>query len=227
MKGIAVKFARYLLLSGIFLGFCSNDMKATCCKKPSVAKRTQKRKPQEAHIKVPAGLPGIIGLLAYRPETAKPLSELAQILLVNDSSLSRGERELIAAYVSSLNKCNFCCDSHSAVAEHLLGDQADLVSEVKEDLEMAPVSDKLRALLIIAKKVAKDARMVSDEDIANARSHGATDLEIHDTVLIAAAFCMYNRYVDGLGTVPAPNKEAYKEIGAMLAAQGYLNPKRK
>lgn len=219
-----MKFSKYFLLSFLFIGAVHNSLvvQAKCCEKKSVLKKSKKRGRKEAHIAVPAGLPGIIGLLAYRPETAKPLTELAQVLLVNDSTLSRGERELIAAYVSSLNKCNFCCDSHSAAAEHLLGAQASLVSQVKEDLASAPVSEKMRALLVIAGKVQKDARTVSEEDVAKAREHGATDLEIHDAVLIAAAFCMYNRYVDGLGTVPAPNADIYDAMGAKLAAEGYL-----
>ena len=175
-----------------------------------------------AHINVPPGLPGIIGLLAYRPETAKPLNELAQILLRGESSLTTGERELIASYVSHRNECHFCASAHSAIAEVLLKDQSHLVEAVKTDLDSAPVNEKLRALLRIAAKVQQDARTVSEEDVAAARRHDATDREIHDTVLIAAAFCMYNRYVDGLATWSPPDGRAYEEIGRRVAALGYL-----
>jgi uncharacterized peroxidase-related enzyme len=218
-----MKFSKYLLLSCILVSCTQTSLEAKteCCNGKNSRKETTRTR-KAAHITVAAHLPGIIGLLDYRPETAKPLLELAQALLVKDSTLTRGERELIAAYVSSLNKCNFCCDSHTAAAEHLLGDEAAVVAQVKSDLASAPVSEKMRALLVIAGKVQKDARTVSDEDVAQARAHGATDLEIHDAVLIAAAFCMYNRYVDGLGTVPAPSKEVYDAMGAKLAAEGYL-----
>ena len=175
-----------------------------------------------AHINVPPGLPGIIGLLAYRPETAKPLNELAQILLRGESTLSEGERELIAAYVSHHNECYFCNSSHSAVAKVLLGERANIVDAVKTSLEAAPISEKLRALLRIAGKVQMDGREVTEDDIANARSHGATDREIHDSVLIAAAFCMYNRYVDGLGIWTPRESEVYEGIGQRLAKDGYV-----
>lgn len=180
----------------------------------------------EAHIAVPKGLPGIIGLLVYCPETAKPLTELAQVLLRNDSTLSRGERELIASYVSSLNECTFCCNSHSAIAAcELDGDKA-LVQAVKEDFTTAAISEKMKALLAIAKKVQKKARSVNARDIAKAKREGATDREIHDTVLIAAAFCMYNRYVDGLGTWAPEDEATYDAMGQQIAQFGYVRPRQ-
>ncbi len=80
----------------------------------------------------------------------------------------------------------------------------------------------MRALLTIAGKVQKDARQVSEADIAAAREQGATDKEIHDTVLIAAAFCMYNRYVDGLATWTPRDESLYDQHGAELATRGYI-----
>lgn len=174
-----------------------------------------------AHIKVPEGLPGIVGLLAFRPETAKPLSELAEVLLRGPSTLSPGERETIAAYVSYLNECRFCSDSHAAAARAHLKEKAGTVAAVLKGPAAAPVSDKLKALLAIAAQVQKGGRRVGDDLVAKARAEGATDEELHDTVLIAAAFCMYNRYVDGLATV-IPPEEAYGPIGEMLARDGYL-----
>lgn len=175
-----------------------------------------------AHISLPEGLPGITGLLAAYPETARPLTSLAQTLLRGESTLTPGERELIAAYVSSENNCYFCNNSHSAAARHLLGADADVVEEVKLGLDTAHVSEKMRALLRIAKKVQQGGRSVSDDDVARAREEGATDHEIHDTVLIAAAFCMYNRYVDGLATWTPEDPAMYDQQGAMLAANGYV-----
>ncbi|MBS1504473.1 MAG: peroxidase-related enzyme [Bacteroidetes bacterium] len=176
-----------------------------------------------AHIKLlNEELPGIVGLLTYRPETGKPLTELAEVLLRGSSSLSSGEREIIAASVSYWNKCHFCHTSHAAAAAAHLKAGIGLIDEIKAGLPNTEVSEKLRALLHIAHQVQRGGKEVTDEDIAHARSLGATDLEIHDTVLIAAAFCMFNRYVDGLGTwAPVPN-EAYAEMGERMAHKGYI-----
>ncbi len=175
-----------------------------------------------AHIKLlDEELPGIVGLLNYRPETAKPLLELAETLLRGESSLTSGEREIIAASVSYWNKCHFCHTSHAAAAAAHLKTGLGLIDDIKAGLTTTPVSEKLRALLHIAHQVQQNGKNVTEEDVADARKLGATDLEIHDTVLIAAAFCMYNRYVDGLGTwAPQPN-EAYAEMGERMANVGY------
>ena len=178
-----------------------------------------------AHIAIPEGLPGITGGFAFRPETAGPMRELAHILLHEPGSLTSGERELIATYVSSQNDCHFCQASHGAVAAAHLGG-AEVAEQVKRDLESAPVTPKLKALLAIAGKVQRGGKNVTSEDVALARSHGATDMEIHDTVLIAAAFSMYNRYVDGLGTWQPQDKTMYAEMGKQLAEHGYRKPSR-
>lgn len=176
-----------------------------------------------AHIALPDGLPGIIGLLAFRPETAEPMRALSEFLLRGPNSLARAEREIIATYTSSLNGCYFCQMGHGAAAAHHLGGNLDLVDQVKRDFRTAPISDKLKALLAIAGQVQKGGKCVTTEDVDRARSAGATDLEIHDTVLIAAAFCMYNRYVDGLATSTPRDPELYLAMGSRLAEQGYLN----
>ncbi len=178
-----------------------------------------------AFIELNNNLPGIVGLLAYRPETAKPMNELAEILLRGESTLTSAEREMIASYVSHQNECHFCHSSHGAAAAHHLDGNLDLMDDIKAGFKKTEISSKLRALLNIAKKVQKMGNRVSEEDIENARNEGATDREIHDTVLIAAAFCMFNRYVDGLGTWAPKEKEAYDETGKMLAHEGYLKNK--
>jgi uncharacterized peroxidase-related enzyme len=178
-----------------------------------------------AHISIPEGLPGISGGFAFRPETAKPMRELAHVLLHEPNSLTGGERELIATYVSSQNNCYFCHASHGAAAAAHLGGN-DVVNCVRADFESAPVSAKLKALLAIAGKVQKDGKLVTKEDIERARREGATDLEIHDTVLIAAAFCMYNRYVDGLGTWQPQDPDMYAQMGQHLAEHGYIKSSR-
>jgi uncharacterized peroxidase-related enzyme len=172
------------------------------------------------HINLPKELPGISAGFAFRPETAKPMRELAHILLHEPNSLNPGERELIATYVSSLNDCYFCQTSHGAAAACHLGD-ATTVNQVKSDFMQAPISEKLKRLLVIAGKVQQDGKKVTTEDVEAARQHGATDLEIHDTVLIAAAFCIYNRYVDGLGTWQPREESMYAQMGQHLANEGY------
>ncbi|GIH75116.1 carboxymuconolactone decarboxylase family protein [Planobispora longispora] len=178
------------------------------------------------HITLGSDEPGIRGLFRYRPETAGPLNELAEVLLRGDSTLSRGERELIAAYVSGLNQCRFCCSSHSAFAAAQLPEGAALVEEVCADPSAAPIPAKLRALLAIAAAVQQSGRNVTGEHVAAARAAGATDREIHDTVLIAAAFCMYNRYVDGLATVAPDDPAAYARAAEQIVAVGYTGTAR-
>ena len=124
------------------------------------------------HIELPDGLPGILGPIAFRPDTVEPLNKLADL-------------------------------------------------DVKQDTESAGVSDKLKALLAIAGKVQSGGKNVLAEDIERARLQGATDLEIHDTVLIAAAFCMYNRYADRLATWAPQDAKRYRQQGARHAEQGY------
>jgi len=176
------------------------------------------------HITLNSAEPGIRGLLRFRPETGRPLSELAEVLLRGPSTLTRGERELIAAYVSGLNDCQYCSSSHSACAAAQLPGGMALVDQVRDDVSHAPVSAKLRALLAIAAAVRDSGLKVTDELIAYARAADATDLEIHDTVLIAAAFCMMNRYVDGLATI-APQDPALYAAGAQhLINEGYMPP---
>jgi uncharacterized peroxidase-related enzyme len=176
------------------------------------------------HIALNSAEPGIRGLLRYRPETARPLSELTEVLLREPSTLARGERELIAAYVSALNDCRYCSSSHSACAAAQLPGGMTLVEQVRTDPASSPVSAKLKALLTIASAVAHSGRAVTTKHVADARAAGATDVEIHDTVLIAAAFCMFNRYVDGLATI-APEDPALYAAGAQrLIKQGYIAP---
>ncbi len=175
------------------------------------------------HIALPEGLPGITSGFAFRPETAKPMRELAEILLRGPNTLTSGEREMIAAFVSTRNDCAFCRDSHRAAAAHHLDGDYALVDAVRHDFETAPVSPKLKALLAIAGKVQQGGRHVSDADVARARGEGATDCEIHDTVLIAAAFCMFNRYVDGLATWTPVEPALYDQMGHRMAKDGYAS----
>lgn len=176
-----------------------------------------------AHIAVPDNLPGIRGLLAFRPEMTYPLRGFMEILMRGENSLSRGERELIATYVSYLNDCMFCQLSHGATAEYYLQCDLGFIDQVKNDAEQSDLSDKMKVLLAIAAQVQKCGRNVSHEIIAKAKAVGVTDFEIHDTVLIAAAFCMFNRYVDGLDTWQPSDPEFYRKGVKERAEAGYTN----
>jgi uncharacterized peroxidase-related enzyme len=177
------------------------------------------------HIDLPESL-GIRSLADYRPDTGQHLYELAQTLLRGESPLSEAERELIAAFVSHRNKCTFCFSSHAAAARYLFQADAQVVDFVLVDYENAPISPKLKSLLHIAACVQTDARTVSSELVAQARANGAEDRDIHDTVLIAATFCMFNRYVDGLATVtPAAASDTWVAMGERLGKNGYVGPK--
>jgi uncharacterized peroxidase-related enzyme len=174
------------------------------------------------HIDLGNDAPGISGLLQYRPATGMVLSELTEVLLRGDSTLSRGERELIAAYVSNLNECRYCASIHGATAAAQLPGGGSVVTDTCADLDSAAISAKLRALLRIAAAVRVSGTAVTAEHVAAARAAGATDMEIHDAVLIAAAFCMYNRYVDGLATDVPEDPAVYPQSAQRIVAYGYL-----
>jgi uncharacterized peroxidase-related enzyme len=175
-----------------------------------------------AHIELNNELPGIRGLMAYRPETEAPLNALAEMLLRNDNNtLTRGERELIGAYVSYLNDCFFCQNVHGAMAGHYLECNIEQIDQIKQDFKSTDLSDKMKALLNIAGSVQKGGKNVTEQQIQEARDTGATDVEIHDTVLIAAAFCMFNRYVDGLATWAPADRQFYVNRAPQRAQDGY------
>jgi uncharacterized peroxidase-related enzyme len=180
-----------------------------------------------AHITLPPGAPGIVGPMLAYPETEKHLNGLAEALLRGHSSLTSAEREIIATHVSARNECQFCTKTHAAAARHLLGPDAPVVDQILANYSAAPISNKLKALLVIARKVQQGGRGVTETDIARAREEGADDKAIHDTVLIAAAFCMFNRYVDGLATWTPTDPADYDQICEKLASEGYLNAIRR
>ncbi|HEX4608615.1 MAG TPA: peroxidase-related enzyme [Urbifossiella sp.] len=172
------------------------------------------------HIQLP-GEPGIIGLLTAYRASEKPLNDLANAVMRGPSSLTAAERELISAHVSNGNECYFCTNSHAAATRHLYGEKAPVVDQVLTDLDTADLGEKMKALLVIAGKVRRDGRTVTEADVQRARAAGADDQAVHDTVLIAAMFCMFNRYVDGLATVAPRDPAVYDVIGKRIATKGY------
>ena len=175
------------------------------------------------YIPLEEHLPGITGLLEYRRDTAEPIRNLTQTLLRGPSTLTTGERELIATIVSHRNECRFCTTAHTAAADLLLG-ECETTEKIKNDLSSAPVSEKMKALLTIAAQVQKSGKAVTNESVEKAKTAGATDLEIHDTVLIAALFCLYNRYVDGLSTVAPTDPNFYKGLAERIAVGYHRSP---
>lgn len=166
-------------------------------------------------------LPGITGLLEYRKDSAEPIRELTQFLLRGANSLTEGERELIATIVSHNNECKFCTSAHTAATDLLFG-EGETAAAVKANIESAPVSEKMKALLTIARQVQQGGKNVTTQTVDRARNAGATDIEIHDTVLIAALFCLYNRYVDGLSTVTPTDSGFYKGLADRIVNHGYM-----
>jgi len=175
------------------------------------------------HINVDKDLPGIRSLMAFSPETAAPMSDLANLLLRSNEGLSMADRELIATHVSYLNDCFYCQQSHGEIAVCYLNGDTELVNQVKKDYTQAPISDKLKALLAIAASVQKGGKFVTTEQVEAAKTLGATDKDIHDTVLIAAAFCMFNRYVDGLASNTPTDLSTYPLRAKQIAEKGYGN----
>lgn len=177
-----------------------------------------------AHIAVPEGVPGIRSLVMFRLETGQHLYSLAQVLLRDDSPLTPAERELIATHVSARNHCTFCMSSHAAAARELFEDKKEVVDCVIDGTPTTLLTPKMKALLYIAAKVQQSGKLVTDEDVADARKHGAGDRDIHDTVLIAATFSMFNRYVDGLASLTPTDPKEYEPMGKRLATMGYVLP---
>jgi uncharacterized peroxidase-related enzyme len=124
------------------------------------------------------------------PNTHNALNGVADVLLRGLNTLAPAERELIAIHVSAMNGCAYCQTIHSAIAAHHLGGDEQILAQVKEDFRESPIPEKLKALLCIAGKVRGNGANLTEADVQCARKLGATDLEIHDTLLIASMFCM-------------------------------------
>ncbi len=178
-----------------------------------------------AYIQLNNQLPGITGLLEDRPDTGDHIRALTQVLLRGENTLSEMDRELIATLVSFKNECRFCTSAHAATVK-ALGGTDELLDKVFHNIDEAPASNKMKALLKIAAKVQKLGKEVHADDIALARRYEATDREIHDTVLIAALFCLYNRYVDGLGTYRPEDPAYYEKLASRLVTVGYMRPRQ-
>lgn len=199
--------------------------------------RDDERKARSAETPIVGGLPdlpGIVAVMRLSPGLEVHLRGLADELLVKDvpgATLTRSERELLATAVSAANDCFYCMDSHGAFASELLrrgnADSVDaLVDRVKLG-DAGGLGPKMEALLAIARGVQRNPRNVRREDVARALKAGATDEDTQLAVLIASAFCMYNRMVDGLRAKTPPSTEAYRSRATEIAEHGYCDPRVK
>lgn len=180
------------------------------------------------------GLPDVPGIgvaMRLTPGLGVHLRGLADEILVNDypgATLRRHEREMLATAVSAANDCFFCMDSHGAFANALLEKTGDtdlvpLLDVIKEGSSDG-LDDKMRSLIHIARTVRRDPLALTDVDVASATAGGATDADIQLAILIASAFSMYNRLVDGFRARTAPTTEAYRERAGEIADHGYSAP---
>ena len=173
-------------------------------------------------------VPGILTALRLTPVLGLHLRGLADELLVNDfegATIGRAEREMLATATSAANDCFYCMDSHGAFATALLErdgatDRAPLIDAIKVGSSDG-FDDKMRALLHIARTVRREPRELSAADVAAAHAAGASDADVQLAVLIASAFSMYNRMVEGFRARTLPSADAYRARAAEIAAHGY------
>lgn len=162
---------------------------------------------------------GIWNILAFRPQSAFHLCELSHELMFDDAPISSAMRELIAAYTSSLNHCDFCMNAHAAVAAQLFQDK-DLVWSVLHDLEGSRLEEKDKALLRFVRKLTLDSGAVAQEDIDCLHSAGWDDVSIYYAIGACALFNFYNRFVSGNG-VKLVSDAAFQRLGERMAKAGY------
>jgi uncharacterized peroxidase-related enzyme len=173
-------------------------------------------------------VPGILAAIRLTPGLGIHLRGLADELLVNDfpgATLVRAEREMLATAVSAANDCFYCMDSHGAFATAVLersgaAELVPLIDGVKRGSSEG-FDDKMRALLDIARTVRREPRDLTAADVAAAQAAGATDADVQLAVLIAAAFSMYNRMVEGFRAKTPPTADAYRGRAAEIAEHGY------
>jgi uncharacterized peroxidase-related enzyme len=196
--------------------------------------RNDERLERAAEEPIVGGLPDVPGIgtaIRLTPGLGVHLRGLADELLVYDypgATLTRAEREMLATAVSAGNDCFFCMDSHAAHAAALLerSGTTELLPSLDElkDGSAEGLDAKMRALLSIASIVRREPRELSSAEVGLATEAGATDADIQLAVLIAAAFSMYNRLVEGFRARTAPTPDAYRERAVEIAEHGYSPP---
>jgi uncharacterized peroxidase-related enzyme len=166
---------------------------------------------------------GIWNILAFRPQVAYHLCELSHELMFVEAPISPALRELIAAYTSSLNRCEFCMNAHASVAAHQYGDK-ELVSSVLRDLETSVLPERDKALLRFVRKLTLDSGSIAEADIDVLKDAGWDDTSIYYAIGACALFNFYNRFVSGNG-VKLVSEEAFRRLGERMARVGYSREK--
>ena len=162
----------------------------------------------------------IWNLLAFDPEAAKHLANLSQAVMTDPGPLSPALRELIAAYTSSLNQCEFCMRAHAAVAGHLYHDE-EFVWSVLKDPENSPLNEKEKALLRFVNKVTLNSSAITAADTEGLREAGWEDGEIFSAITVSALFNFYNRWVSSSGVHPI-SMETTRRYAKRMADHGYV-----
>jgi uncharacterized peroxidase-related enzyme len=196
--------------------------------------RDQERVERSRETPIVGSLPEVPGIgvaMRLTPGLGLHLRGLADEVLVHDfpgATLVRAEREMLATAVSAANDCFFCMDSHGAFASALLertddAERLPLIDTIKVGSSEG-FDDKMRALLHVARTVRRNPLELTAVDVAAARAAGASDGDVQLAVLIASAFSMYNRLVDGFRAMTPPSAEAYRSRAAEIAENGYSAP---
>jgi len=162
--------------------------------------------------------PGL--LLKPHPESGELLMRLTELLMRGPASLTRAQRELIAAYTSAVNVCESCYGMHSATAEALGVDERWLTRLIV-DIDTAPVPAKLKPILRFVRKLTRSPARVRQEDVTAIFVEGWDEDAFYHVVSICALFNYYNRLIEGYGVKPSP--EYRKRVGERLAEHGYAN----
>jgi uncharacterized peroxidase-related enzyme len=197
--------------------------------------RDEERVARSQQQPIVGGLPDVPGILAairLTPGLGIHLRGLADELLVNDfpgATIERHEREMLATATSAANDCFYCMDSHGAFATALIErsgslDLVPLIDEIKRG-SSAGLDPKMQALVHISRTVRRQPLDLTAADVDAAQAAGASDADVQLAILIAAAFSMYNRMVDGFRAKTPPTAEAYRSRAGEIAEHGYGDPR--
>lgn len=157
------------------------------------------------------------------PKNVLPLLEFHDLLLRGESPFTIAERELIAAYVSGLNSCNFCFGAHTRISKEF-GIEEELILSILDDINSSEIDNKFKPILLYVKKLTLTPNKISPADVEAVSNAGWSDRAIHDAVSVCALFNFMNRFVEGMGVVPSvkvkktqlPKKYTYKDYGRSI-----------
>ena len=162
----------------------------------------------------------VYDVFASRPAIYEPFTEACEQIMRGPSPLSRGDRELIGAFVSALNGCPYCHDVHTEAVQ-AYGIDAELARRLTEDIDTAAVEDRMKPLFALVRKTTEAAYRVTQADFEWAYEQGWNDDAIHDAIVVACLFNFMNRLVSTLGIEA---DEAYLAgAGPRIRDEGYAS----